>query len=251
MKLSLIAFTIAVIAAVGAYYELYVGKGTPAFAAVDISSEEDLEKFVLKVIEENPEQIISSLEGWYEQQAESDAADSAEVIAAIESNSMVPSVGGDDANLSIIEFFDYNCPYCRTSFQALNEVMERDKKLKIYFVEYPIFGPDSDQIASIALAIHQISPEKYFEFHEALMMKKAKISPSQARKAALALGIDETALDEAVKSDGVEKAILTLREYGQKLDVAGTPAFIIGETFIGGGLDSKRLTSLIEEARGE
>lgn len=252
MNIKLLGFALIIIAAVAGYYEFSKGYGSNAVADIT-SSEEELETFVLKVINENPDKIVASLESWYAEQAESDAKAQqegvGEVSALIASEAIAPMMGNADGDVTVIEFFDYNCPYCRSSFTAIDKVMKEDKNFKVFFIEYPIFGPDSNKIAKTAIAVNSLAPEKYFDFHAVLMRQRAKISPALAKKEAIALGLDENALEEAMASEENKKALATLRGYGQKLGVEGTPAFVIGDQYIGGGMNAERLASLIAEQR--
>ena len=129
--------------------------------------------------------------------------------------------------------------------------MQDDKNISVYFIEYPIFGPDSNSIAKTAIAVSTLAPEKYFDFHAVLMRQRAKISPALAKNEAIALGIDEKALEETIASEETSKKLDTLRGYGQKLGVEGTPAFVIGQQYVGGGMNADRLHDIIAEQREE
>lgn len=252
MNIKLLGFALVIIAAVAGFYEFSKDYSTKAVAAD--SSEEEIEAIVLKVIDENPDKIIASLEAWYEKQADADAAAQQEEVGTVTNQikveAVAPMAGNAEGDIVVIEFFDYNCPYCRSSFTAIDEVLQEDKNIAVYLIEYPIFGPDSDKIAKTALSVHRLAPEKYFEYHAGLMRQRAKISPALAKKEAIALGLDEAVLDEAMDSAETNAALASLRAYGQKLGVEGTPAFVVGDQYIGGGMNADRLRDIIAEQRG-
>ena len=143
-----------------------------------------------------------------------------------------PVAGNPKGDVTIVEFFDYNCPYCRKAFKDLDTVMGQDDKLKVVFKEYPIFGGASLIAAKAALAAHKQG--KYLQFHTALLKADSRITKDIVFSKAKQIGLDIARLKKDMESLGVAQSIAETKQLADRLGIRGTPAFYVGDKYIGG-----------------
>lgn len=150
---------------------------------------------------------------------------------------------------TIVMYTDYQCPYCRKAHLALGELLKTDRKVRILYRDWPIFGPASEQAARLAIASKWQG--KHGAFHDALMRTPGKLSDSSIRAAAKTAGVDWARLQKDLKAHETEIEALLERNnvQAEALGLAGTPGFIIGDTFVPGGVDLAGFRELVKEAR--
>ncbi|MCF6198256.1 MAG: DsbA family protein [Hyphomicrobiaceae bacterium] len=143
-----------------------------------------------------------------------------------------PTAGNPKGDVTIVEFFDYNCPYCRKAFKDLETVMGQDDKLRVVFKEYPIFGGASLVAAKAALAAR--NQGKYFQFHKSLLEADSRITKDTVFRKAEQLGLDMVRLKKDMESSEVAASIAETKQLADRLGIRGTPAFYVGDKYIGG-----------------
>lgn len=158
-----------------------------------------------------------------------------------------PVGGNPEGDVSLVEFFDYNCPYCRLMLPIVRQLMENDPGLRIVFKEWPILGPGSEFAAKAALAANMQG--KYLPFHEALMAGPGQANESRALEVAKELGLDLEQLRRDMESDEVAQALERNFAQARALRITGTPAFVVGSEIVRGAVDSTVLEGLIASAR--
>ena len=212
-----------------------------------------VEQIVKEYIENNPETILDAVEsyGRQQQQAEMQAQQEAvkDQLGWLENNDTLPTAGNPDGDVTIIEFFDYNCGYCKKAIGDVMTLLEEDKNLKFVFVDMPILGPTSQLAAKWALAAKKQGA--YLEYHVALMESMGMIDKSKLEKIAEKIGLNVKQMQEDAESDEIAKKIAEKSEKAAQMGISGTPAFIIDGQLYGGyiGLDSMR--EAVAEARNE
>ena len=152
-------------------------------------------------------------------------------------------------DVTIVKYTDYQCPYCRKAHVALKELTAKDKKVRILYRDWPIFGPASEQAARLAIASKW--QDRHAQFHDALMLSPGKLNDAAIRAAAKKAGVNWERLQSDLKSHSTEIEALLERndEQANALGLDGTPGFIIGETYVPGGVDLIGLKELVAEAR--
>jgi protein-disulfide isomerase len=159
-------------------------------------------------------------------------------------------VGGDPkGSVSIVEFFDYRCPYCKQVLPLLQTLMDQYSKLRLVYKEMPILGRDSVVAAQAALAARR--QDKYEAFHAALMATRDKITEDIVYKVAGSVGLDLDRLKEDMSSPQLDQAIKANLALANALDIHGTPGFVIGDRIVREAIDLDTLKSLIAEAQKE
>ncbi len=169
-----------------------------------------------------------------------------------------PFIGNAKGDVTIVEFFDYQCVHCKKMAPVLNNLITKNKNVKVLFKDFPIFGKSS-VFASEAVLAAQMQG-KYHALHEALINKSQRLSPAVVLKAADEVGINTTKLKADMKSDTVQKALLANRQLAEKLHLMGTPAFVVASTpegtfskgsetfFIPGAASEETLADLVSKA---
>ncbi len=160
-----------------------------------------------------------------------------------------PVGGNPSGDATLVEFFDYNCPYCRSVAPVVAELRRADPSLRVVYKEFPILGPASEVAARAALAAHRQG--KYEAFHDALMQTKDKVTEDMVFEVAAASGLDMAQLKQDMADPAITKAIDSTRELAAALGINGTPGFIVGDQLIPGAVDRAALEGLIAETRAK
>lgn len=223
---------------------------TACAQSVDTADKEAIEKVVKEYLLENPEIIIEALNVLDERQ-EKEAEEAARKAVAANSdaifyNASDYSIGPADAEVTIVEFFDYRCGPCRGAAQWVNAAPAKyDGKVRVVFKEFPILSPESRQAALAALAAGEQG--KYPEMHRALMQDRSGFKEADIDRVAKSVGVDVEKMREDMKSPALEKALDDTRALAQTIGANSTPTFIVGDELFA-GLDLDRIQRLIDAA---
>ena len=155
-------------------------------------------------------------------------------------------IGNPDGDITVVEFFDYNCGYCKSMFQTVADSMQENPDLRIVLIEFPILGPNSVTATKAALASRQ--QDLYGPFHQALMNHRGNLSESTIMTLARGVGLNIDQLKVDMKDPEIEEIIDKNRAMAQKLEISGTPAFVVGSNLIPGALPPDQFNRLIQEA---
>lgn len=222
------------------------------FSSADRKS---IEKIVKDYLLENPE-ILYEIQAAFEMKMQKEQAEKTK--AAIAGNAKeiyrhpnAPVAGNPDGDITVVEFFDYNCGYCKRGFTGLAQLIKSDPKVRVVFKEYPILSEDSEKAARVALAAGLQG--KYWDVHQKLISARGQANEASALKAAQEAGADIAKLKADVNSDAVNAELDRVKELAQKMGINGTPHFLIGDRSIGGAPEDlfEQLTENVKELRAE
>ena len=162
---------------------------------------------------------------------------------------LAPMVKPASYDVTIVEYTDYQCPFCRAAHDALLKLTTQDKKVRIIYRDWPIFGQPSERAARLAIASQWQG--KHAPFHDALMKSPRPLTEQSIKAAAKTAGLDWAKLEADLKSRSAEVEALLARnnEQAAQLGLNGTPGFIIGETLYPGGMDLAGFKEAVAEAR--
>ena len=228
----------------------------PASAAKSAFSPEqrrDIEAIIKDYLLNNPEvmvEIQTSLESKMEKiQAEKMQVSITENAKELFQSTTAPIAGNPKGDVTVIEFFDYNCGYCKKAFPDLAAVVQQDKNVKIILKEFPILSKGSEEAAKVALAARMQG--KYWEFHRALLEAPGQANEAAALKVAEKVGLDLARLKKDMASAEVKKEIDDTRKLAQKMGIQGTPHFLVGDRVIPGAPEdlTNRIVGLVEDIR--
>jgi protein-disulfide isomerase len=158
--------------------------------------------------------------------------------------------GNPTGDVTLIEFFDYNCGYCRKALGDVQTLIKTDPKLRVVIKDFPVLGPESLEASQIALAVkQQLKGDKLFEFHQKLLESKGRVNGARALEVAKAMGLDVAKIQKDALGPEVKAALTENRGLGDKLGLSGTPAFIVGEEIIPGAVGVDPIRKTIADVR--
>jgi protein-disulfide isomerase len=162
-------------------------------------------------------------------------------------DSSSPVLGNPKGDVTIVEFYDYSCGYCKASHAAVAELLKTDKNVRLIAKEFPILGEGSMLAARAALA--SVKQNKFDKFHAALMEYREQFDEAAIMNLARQAGLDPARLKRDMNDKAIDQAIAKNQQLGNELGITGTPMFIIGDTVNPGGLDAAALKQAVANAR--
>jgi len=214
---------------------------------------EAVKKVVRDYLMEHPEVLAESLEALREKmraQAEADAHKMLEARKDDVYRSADDPVGGNTkGDITIVQFFDYNCGFCKQTFDSLWEAVKADGKVRVVYKEYPILGPDSVFAARVALVAKAQSQAKYDDLHRALMKFRGRLDEKAVLRIAGEQGFNVEQLKKDVTNPEIDRQLSKVFDLARSLDIGGTPTFVIGDRILSSALDQTTFRQLIENAR--
>ncbi len=222
-------------------------------ANADDLSREDIKALALEAIIENPEIIIEAVRLLDERTAEASAAQTSSVLEAqrdrLENDPNAPVLGNPNGDVTIVEFFDYNCPYCRRVKPEIQVILKNDPDVRLVYREWPILGEGSVFAAKAALASRKQG--KYEEFHWAMMGLRGRAEEASVLRIAEDIGLDIDQLRADMDAPEVVDHIAVSMQLTEALGFSGTPSFVIGDALVPGYVKANVLASAIAKARTE
>ncbi len=239
---------------------LSLGMSLPAHALdLDNLSNADralLRKEIRAYLLENPEVIMEAVAVLEERQATGQAeADVQLVRANAEALFDAPHdwVGGNpDGDITLVEFMDYRCGYCRRAFEDVKNLVKEDGNIRFILKEFPILGEESVAASRFAIATKQVAgDDAYKSVHDALMTYNGAMNEAGFTRLADALGLDANAIIAEMQSDAVTEAIAANHALGQRLRVSGTPSFVMDDRMLRGYLPQDAMQQVADEIRAQ
>jgi protein-disulfide isomerase len=167
---------------------------------------------------------------------------------AIFSDAATPVAGNPIGDVTLVEFFDYHCPYCKAVAEPLAQLLKEDKGVRLVLKEFPILGDDSKLAAKAALAA--AAQGKYWEFHQALLEHRGPFDADIIKAIAGKVGLDAKKLLADMADAKTQPLIDSNRKLADSLDIGATPTFIIGDQVVEGAIPLDQIKALIKKARG-
>jgi protein-disulfide isomerase len=212
---------------------------------------DEIRELVRSYLLANPEIIVEALNLLEERQKAEEAASRTTVLrerlAELRDDPRTPAFGPPGADVAIVQFFDYRCPYCKQVVGPLAELQRGDGRVRIVYKELPILGPDSVVAARAALAAHLQGA--YQRFHAALMARRGAYDDAAIGAIAAELGLDAARLRADMNRPEIAAQIDRNRVLARDLGIRGTPAFVIGAELVPGAIDLETMRGLIAKAR--
>ncbi|AKO99546.1 Disulfide bond formation protein D precursor [Marinovum algicola] len=223
----------------------------PLAAGAEEMDEDRIKALVYEAIRENPGIVMEAVRLLEEQQQRDQSAAAAAALSGIrdelEQDPNAPVLGNPDGDVTVVEFFDYNCPYCRRAMPQVDALIEQDKNVRLVYREWPILGDGSVFAARAALAAREQG--KYEEFHEAMMGMNGRAEEASVLRIAGEVGLDIEQLRRDMQAPEVSEHIETSMELTRALGFTGTPSFVIGDTLVGGLVEAEVLAEHVQTAR--
>ena len=221
--------------------------GLTQMASSQDISDEKIKQLALEAILENPEIIMQAVGILKQRDAEIAASGANTVRLELENDPGSPNLGNPEGDITVVEFFDYNCPYCRQAGKTVQELIGSDPNVRIIFQEWPVLGEGSMFAARAALASR--AQGKYEEFHWTLMNGEGRATEASILKVARDLGLDIVKLLADMESPAVEVHLERSNGLARSLGFTGTPAFIVGDQTVPGMISLEKIEKLIADVR--
>jgi protein-disulfide isomerase len=225
----------------------------PGVANVSSFDERRVVNIVRDYLTKNPEILVEMTTELDKRQATEQAERQQTIIGEnaeqIFRSPLAHTAGNPNGDVSVVEFFDYNCGFCRRALPDVVKLVQNDDKVRIVLKELPIFGEESEGAAKIALAAAKQG--KYFEMHQKLFTEPGKADKEKAMRIADELGLDKAQLEKDMQDPEIQESLDEAKELATKLGLQGTPLFLIGDRVIPGAPDDlyDQLTKKVVEVR--
>lgn len=224
-----------------------------SLASAEDFSKSDIETIVREYLVGNPEVIREALEEL--DRREKAAAEAARLQAVTDSSDILFNssrqvvLGNPQGDVTMVEFFDYNCGYCKRAHGDMIRLMEEDANLRVVLKEFPVLGQGSVEAAQVAVAVNDVAPEKYEAFHEALLLQRGQANRASALAAAKSIGLEEADLASSLAGDLAGQTIEEVYTLANRLGLTGTPSYVVGDEVIMGAVGYDELKQKIDATR--
>lgn len=223
----------------------------PLAAQAESLSEDRIKELVLQTIRENPEIVLEAVQLIEQREQQRQATAVATVLSdnrdLLENDRNAPVLGNPEGDVTVVEFFDYNCPYCRRVKPHIEALLQEDPNVRLVYREWPILGDGSVFAARAALASREQG--KYEEFHWALMGMAGRAEEASVIQLAEQVGLDIAQLRRDMDAPEIDAHIAVSMELSRALGFNGTPSFVIGDALVPGVIQAEQMIRLAQEAR--
>lgn len=225
--------------------------------ALSSSDKDEVKATIREYLLENPEVIKEAIDALEKKQAEEADLAASKAIEdkkdkLFDSKHQVV-LGKKDGDVTVVEFFDYNCGYCRKALDDVNTLLKTDGSVRFVLKEFPILSRGSMEAAQVAVAVRMQAPEKYLDFHNKLFSAREENGKPADRAQALAvakdLGLDMKRLDTDLQGPEVRTALEESYELAQALNINGTPAFVVGDEVLHGAVGLDQIKAKVQAMR--
>jgi protein-disulfide isomerase len=211
----------------------------------------EMQELIRSYLLDNPEilrEMATKLEA-KDKQAEEDMRGKAlsKLAPAIFKTETDPSIGNPKGDVTIVEFMDYNCGWCKKSMSEVSTLLKSDDKIRVVFKEFPIFGEHSEYAARAALAAAK--QNKYWDLHQAMFSHDGQVTTDVVNQLAEGLGLDMAKLKTDIESKEIGEHIAANMQLGKELAINGTPAFIIDDQVYGGYVPLDGMLASVAQVR--
>jgi protein-disulfide isomerase len=213
-----------------------------------------IEAIVKDYLMKHPEVITDALNAMQAKQ-EADAAQRQKQMVSENMDTIVNApqnavLGNPQGDVTLVEFFDYNCGYCKRGLADMVKLLQTDKNLKVVLRDYPILTPGSIEAADVALAVkNQLQGDKFFAFHQELLGSRGAVGKDRALQVAESSGVDMNKLQADMQDPALRKDLASNLQLGETLGINGTPSYVIGNEIVPGAVGYDALKDKIDSMR--
>ncbi len=227
---------------------------TPSRAEMTASQKSEIQAIVKDYLVNNPEVLREALTAMDKRQKDDEAAARAKAVsdnASLIFNSPRQAVlGNPNGKVTLVEFFDYNCAYCKKSLEDIAALMKENPDLRLVIKDFPVLGPGSVEAAEVATALRkQVSGEKYWQFHLKLLGMKGQVGRAQAMSVAKETGANMDQLAKDAASPETRQSIQEVMTLADGLQLTGTPTFVVANDVVVGAVGHDELKERIDNVR--
>lgn len=202
----------------------------------------------------HPEVLVEAMQALDQKQQAAQAQSDATLVTsnadAIFKDGYSWVAGNPQGNVTVVEFLDYRCTYCRKAYEEVSDLVQKDGNIRFIVKEFPILGPQSDISSRYAIAVMQANgPEAYAKVHDALMTFRGEVNADSLTKLSQRFGLDAKDLLARMNSDAVTQVINKNRALGEQLQIQGTPTFVIADQMVRGYLPEAAMQQIVDKVR--
>jgi protein-disulfide isomerase len=213
----------------------------------------DIETIVKTYLIAHPEVLEEAMNELSKRQAAAEAQKHEESItknaSAIFNSPRGVVLGNKDGDVTFVEFFDYNCGYCKRAMADMLDLLKNDSKLKVVLKEFPVLSEGSVEAAKVAVAARMQDPKKYLDFHQKLLGGRGPADKARAMAAAKDAGYDTARIEKDLASPEVKATIEENFKLAEEMGLNGTPSYVIGKQIVVGAVGLEGLKEKIGIAR--
>lgn len=213
----------------------------------------EIEKLVHDYIMSNPQVILDAVRAHQiAQEAHEEAERQRRLVSMqdqLENTPTSPNGGNLNGDVTVVEFFDYRCGYCKRVHDTVMDTVKDDGNVRLVYKEFPVLGPDSIAAARAALGVFFNEKDKYFPFNDALMRSRGGLNEARVLEIAKSIGLDPELVKKNMDDPRVNAELASTIALAEALGIRGTPAFVVNKTLVPGALDAATLKNLIKSAR--
>lgn len=158
-------------------------------------------------------------------------------------------LGNPKGDITLVEFFDYNCGYCKRALADLMRILEEDKDVRVVLKEFPVLGEGSVEAAQVAVAVNTVAPDKYLAFHQALLGGRGQANRARALDAAEEVGMDRAEVERAMDRPEVRATLEEVYYLANRLGLTGTPSYVVGDEVVMGAVGYDQLKAKLTALR--
>jgi protein-disulfide isomerase len=225
---------------------------TPALAA-EFTPEQKAEigAIMKDYLINNPDVLRAAIEALdkHDKQVEAQARQSAvaDQAAALFSSAHQANVGNPKGDATLVEFFDYNCHFCKGALPDMAKLLQNDPNMKLVLKDFPVLGPGSLEAAKVATAVrNQLHGDKFWQFHVKLLGTHGPVGKTEALAVARELGVDMDRLNKDMDSPDVTAGLKEVAEMADTLQINGTPSFVVGQEVVVGAVGYDQLKQKLD-----
>jgi protein-disulfide isomerase len=238
--------------AAGSILAALLSPAAPAMA-LDDQQKKEMGEFIRDYLIQNPEVLIEAQNALESKQQAQRVDRSTKAVAEnkeqIFSSPADISLGNPKGDVTVVEFFDYNCGYCKQALGDMDDILANDKNVRFILKEFPILGPDSIAAHRVANAVRLLAPAKYQQFHRTLLGGQDHASEKTAIAVAVSMGIDETAIRNSMVKEPNDDLVRQAYQLANSIGITGTPTYVVGDEAVFGAVGRDTIREKVANVR--
>lgn len=243
--------------AIGAIFAIAIAAisfTVPGLAEVTDADRDAIRSIVREYLLENPEVVREALIELERREEEAQNAARRDAVSSVSeflfNSTRQVELGNPRGDITLVEFFDYNCGYCRRAMDDVLRLLDEDKNLRVVLKEFPVLGQGSVEAARVAIAVNEAAPEKYLEFHKTLLSARGQANQELALQVAEQVGLNRSDVEATMgSSPEVRATIEEVYSLANRLGLTGTPSFVVGDEVVMGAVGYDALKQKIAALR--